>query len=210
MWASVGLSSYFENEDRKGKMDKSERKFIKRLKESERPIVTDGAMGTLLHARGIPFDDCFDALNMTQPAIVADIHRDYIQAGVEVIKTNTFGANRIKLDRHGLEDRVAEINIAAVNLAQKVVMASFKEVMIAGDIGPLGVPLAPFGRIQQDEAFDIYKEQAQALIDAGVDLILIETMVDIYAVKGGRGSRSRHYPLPCRSLRPRFTRDLRT
>ncbi len=191
-------------------MDKSERKFIKRLKESERPIVTDGAMGTLLHARGIPFDDCFDALNMTQPAIVADIHRDYIQAGVEVIKTNTFGANRIKLDRHGLEDRVAEINIAAVNLAQKVVMASFKEVMIAGDIGPLGVPLAPFGRIQQDEAFDIYKEQAQALIDAGVDLILIETMVDIYAVRAAVEAVQDIDPTMPIIASMTFTRDLRT
>jgi homocysteine S-methyltransferase len=191
-------------------MKKSERNFLKRLTESDLPIVTDGAMGTLLHASGIPFDDCFDALNLTQPAIVADIHRAYIQAGAEVIKTNTFGANRIKLDRHGLEARVAEINTAAVNLAQKVVMASFKDVMIAGDIGPLGLPLAPFGRIQQDEAVDIYKEQAQALIDAGVDLILIETMVDIYAVRAAVEAIQDIDPTIPIIASMTFTRDLRT
>ena len=191
-------------------MEKTDRKFMKRLMEYERPIVTDGAMGTILHARGIPFDDCFDELNLTQPAIVADIHRDYIQAGAEIIKTNTFGANRIKLDRHGLEDHVAEINTAAVNLAQKVVMASFKEVMIAGDIGPLGLPLAPFGHIQQDEAYDIYKEQAKALIDAGVDVILIETMVDIYAVRAAvEAIRDLDPTMPVIASMT-FTRDLRT
>ena len=183
---------------------------MKRLMEYERPIVTDGAMGTILHARGIPFDDCFDELNLTQPAIVADIHRDYIQAGAEIIKTNTFGGNRIKLDRHGLEDHVAEINTAAVNLAQKVVMASFKEVMIAGDIGPLGLPLAPFGHIQQDEAYDIYKEQAKALIDAGVDVILIETMVDIYAVRAAVEAIRDLDPTMPLIASMTFTRDLRT
>jgi len=191
-------------------MEKTDRKFMKRLMEYERPIVTDGAMGTILHARGIPFDDCFDELNLTQPAIVADIHRDYIQAGAEIIKTNTFGANRIKLDRHGLEDHVAEINTAAVNLAQKVVMASFKEVMIAGDIGPLGLPLAPFGHIQQDEAYDIYKEQAKALIDAGVDVILIETMVDIYAVRAAVEAIRDLDPTMPLIASMTFTRDLRT
>jgi homocysteine S-methyltransferase len=191
-------------------MEKSERKFIKRLTESDLPIVTDGAMGTLLHAHGIPFDDCFDALNLTHPAIVADIHRAYIQAGAEMIKTNTFGANRIKLDRHGLEGRVGEINTAAVNLAQKVVMASFKDVMIAGDIGPLGLPLAPFGHIQQDEAYDIYREQAKALIDASVDVILIETMVDIYAVRAAvEAIRDLDPTMPVIASMT-FTRDLRT
>jgi methionine synthase / methylenetetrahydrofolate reductase(NADPH) len=78
------------------------------LEQSERPFVTDGAMGTLLHDRGVKIDACFDALNLSQPGLVADIHRDYIQAGADVIKTNTFGANRTKLDRHGLVDRVEE------------------------------------------------------------------------------------------------------
>ncbi len=164
-------------------MRKEDRKFIQRLRQSRLPIVTDGAMGTLLHERGVEIDACFDELNLLQPAIVGEIHRDYIAAGAEVIKTNTFGANRTKLERHGLDERVVEVNTAAVNLARRVVDASFKNVMIAGDIGPLGLPLAPFGHIQPEEAFEIYLEQAGALIDAGVDLILIETMVDLYAVR---------------------------
>ena len=164
-------------------MDKDERKFIQRLTRSDKPIVFDGAMGTLLHERGVEIDECFDELNLLDPAAVGEIHRDYIAAGAEVVKTNTFGANRTKLERHGLDERVAEINTAGVKLARRVVEASFKDVMIAGDIGPLGLPLAPFGHIQLEEAYEIYLEQAKALIDAGVDVILIETMVDLYAVR---------------------------
>lgn len=163
--------------------DKETRKFIQRIQQMNRPIVTDGAMGTLLHELGVEIDACFDELNLTQPATVGEIHRDYIQAGAEIIKTNTFGANRTKLERHGLDEQVREVNDAAVELARRVVAASFKDVMIAGDIGPLGMPLAPFGRIQTDEAYEIYLEQAKSLIEAGVDLILIETMVDLYAVR---------------------------
>ena len=163
--------------------EKETRKFIQRIKQIERPVITDGAMGTLLHEMGADIDACFDELNLTQPGMVGEIHRDYIQAGAEVIKTNTFGANRTKLERHGLDERVGEINAAAVELAKRVVAASFKDVLIAGDIGPLGMPLAPFGRIQTEEAYEIYLEQAKALIEAGVDLILIETMVDLYAVR---------------------------
>ncbi|MFW5713779.1 MAG: bifunctional homocysteine S-methyltransferase/methylenetetrahydrofolate reductase [Brevefilum sp.] len=191
-------------------MDKPISKFRQILSQTERPIVTDGAMGTLLHERGVEIDDCFDELNLTQPALIADIHRDYIQAGARVIKTNTFGANRIKLERHGLEARVTEINTAAVNLAQKVVSASFKEIFIAGDVGPLGVPLAPFGRVQVDEAFSVYKEQIQALVDAGVDLILIETMVDFYAVRAAVEAL-RHIALEIPVIASMtFTRDRRT
>ena len=164
-------------------MGKDERKFIQRLTRSDKPIVFDGAMGTLLHERGVEIDECFDELNLLDPAAVGEIHRDYIAAGAEVVKTNTFGANRTKLERHGLDERVAEINTAGVKLARRVVEASFKDVMIAGDIGPLGLPLAPFGHIQPEEAYEIYLEQAKALIDAGVDVILIETMVDLYAVR---------------------------
>ncbi|MEA3327811.1 MAG: bifunctional homocysteine S-methyltransferase/methylenetetrahydrofolate reductase [Chloroflexota bacterium] len=185
-------------------------RFREHLKRSLRPIVTDGAMGTLLHERGIDIDDCFDELNLNQPAIVAEIHQEYIQAGAQLIKTNTFGANRIKLDRHGLEDQVAEINAAAVNLAQRVVSASFKNVMIAGDVGPLGVPMAPFGRVQPEEAVEIYLEQVQALVDAGVDLILIETMVDVYAVRAAvQAVRKVNPDMPVIASMT-FTRDRRT
>ena len=191
-------------------MEKEQRKFRIRLNTSIKPIVTDGAMGTLLHERGVEIDACFDELNLTQPALVAEIHRDYIQAGAEIIKTNTFGANRTKLARHGLDEKVAEVNAAAVNLAQRVVAASFKEIFIAGDMGPLGVPLAPFGRMQVDEAREVYKEQAKALVDAGVDLILIETMVDLYAVRAAvEAVREVDPDMPVIASMA-FTRDRRT
>ncbi len=158
-------------------------KFIDRLDNQKKPLITDGAMGTLLHERGITFEHCFDLLNLEQPALVAEIHNEYIQAGAELIKTNTFGANRVKLERHKLGNKVVEINQTAVNLAKRVVLASFKDVMIAGDIGPLGVPLAPFGRVQPDAARQIYEEQIKALASEGVDVLLIETMTDLYMLR---------------------------
>src|SRR5512146_3192128 len=101
-------------------------------------VLADGAMGTMLHSHGIGFEKCFDELNLTRPSAVAEIHRAYIEAGAQLIITNTFGANRFKLVKHGLEDHVAEINKASVDLAKRVVSASFKNVLIGGDIGPLG------------------------------------------------------------------------
>lgn len=191
-------------------MEKGERKFIQRLSRSEKPIVFDGAMGTLLHEHGVDIDSCFDELNLLDPAAVGEIHRDYINAGAEVIKTNTFGANRTKLERHGLDERVAEVNTASVKLARRVVDASFKDVMIAGDIGPLGLPLAPFGHIQPEEAYEIYLEQARALIEAGVDVILIETMVDLYAVREAvRAVHAVDESMPVIASMT-FTRDRRT
>ncbi|NTW09460.1 MAG: bifunctional homocysteine S-methyltransferase/methylenetetrahydrofolate reductase, partial [Anaerolineaceae bacterium] len=119
-------------------------KFLDDLDSSPRPFVADGAMGTMLHQRGQGFQHCFDLLNLTQPSLVADIHHEYIDAGAQIIQTNTFGANRFKLSKHELDSRLVEINTAAVELARRVVLASFKKVYIAGDIGPLGVRLAPF------------------------------------------------------------------
>ncbi len=149
------------------------------LLESGRPIVSDGAMGTVLHAHGIDFGECFDALNIHQPAVVAEIHREYIEAGSQMIQTNTFGANRYKLARHGLEQQVEQINTAGVELAHRVVWASFKPVVIAGDVGPLGVRLAPFGRVQPEQARAAFAEQISALVKAGIDLLIIETMSDL-------------------------------
>jgi methionine synthase / methylenetetrahydrofolate reductase(NADPH) len=147
------------------------------------PLLSDGAMGTILHQRGISFVDCFDSLNLSNPALVGEIHREYIDAGSQVIQTNTFGANRYKLARHGLEDKVKEINTAGVELARRVVIGTFKNIMIAGDVGPLGVRLAPFGRVKPEEARQAFFEQIKALLDAGVDLILIETMTDLYEIR---------------------------
>jgi methionine synthase I (cobalamin-dependent) len=147
------------------------------------PILSDGAMGTLLHARGVDVDQCFDALNLTNPAQVAAIHKEYIDAGANMIQTNTFGANRYKLSQHGLGDQVTKINAAAVDLARRAILATFKDVWIAGDIGPLGVRLAPFGRVQPDQARQVFAEQIQALVEAGADLLIIETMTDVYEVR---------------------------
>jgi methionine synthase I (cobalamin-dependent)/5,10-methylenetetrahydrofolate reductase len=145
-------------------------------------LVADGAMGTMLNARGVAFELCLDELNLSDPALVGSIHSEYIQAGSELIKTNTFGANRFKLTRHGLTDQLNAINQAGVELAKKVVTGSFKDVFIAGNIGPLGVRLAPYGRIQPEEAVEAFKEQARALLSGGVDLFLIETMTDLHEV----------------------------
>jgi homocysteine S-methyltransferase len=158
-----------------------EKTFLSLL-DSPRPLVADGAMGTLLNARGVGFDQCFDELNLSNPALVAEIHSEYIQAGAQLIKTNTFAANRYKLSQHGLEDKMVAINQAGVNLARRVVLASFREVFIAGDVGPLGVRLAPFGRVQPEQARREFSDQIAALQQAGVDLILIETMTDLYEI----------------------------
>ena len=156
---------------------------FKSLIDSDRPLVCDGAMGTMLHARGVDFDQCFDELNLTRPALVAEIHQEYIQAGAQMIKTNTFGANQYKLARHRLEHRLAEINAAGVDLARRVVSASFKNVLVAGDIGPLGVRLAPFGRVQPEQARQAYAGQAAVLVEAVVDVILIETQHDLFEIR---------------------------
>jgi methionine synthase / methylenetetrahydrofolate reductase(NADPH) len=148
------------------------------LLSSPTPLLADGAMGTLLHTYGVEHNHCFDELNLTDPARVADVHRQYIEAGAQIILTNTFGANRYKLHKHGLGDKTAEINRVAVALARRVVDASFKPVLIAGDIGPLGVRIAPYGRVQLYEARAAFAEQIQAL--DGVDLLVIETMTDVF------------------------------
>jgi homocysteine S-methyltransferase len=160
----------------------SNAKFLDLLS-TNKTLLADGAMGTVLHGRGIGFDQCFDELNLTNPAAVAEVHREYIEAGAQLILTNTFGANRYKLARHGLEGKVAEINKAGVDLARRVVAASFKEVFVAGDVGPLGVRIAPFGRVSPEEARAAFAEQITALAEAGADLIVIETISDLYEIK---------------------------
>jgi methionine synthase / methylenetetrahydrofolate reductase(NADPH) len=150
------------------------------LENTHTPLLSDGAMGTLLNLHGAAFDQCFDALNLNQPDLVAGIHQEYIQAGAQVIQTNTFGANRYKLVAHSLEAQVAEINRAGVELARRAARQAGKEVMIAGDVGPLGVRLAPFGRVQPEQARQAFTEQIMALAQAGADFILLETFTDLH------------------------------
>ncbi|NPV86909.1 MAG: bifunctional homocysteine S-methyltransferase/methylenetetrahydrofolate reductase [Anaerolineae bacterium] len=186
------------------------RNRFQQLLEMHRPILADGAMGTMLHQHGIGMDECFDALNLTRPAVVAEIHHEYIDAGAQIIQTNTFGANRYKLARHGLQKQLEEINIAGVELLRRVILASFKDVLIAGDVGPLGVRLAPFGRIQPAEAHQAFGEQIAALIKGGIDLLIIETMTDLYEICEAVSAAREIDPLMPIIASMTFTRDDRT
>jgi homocysteine S-methyltransferase len=166
-------------------------------------------MGTVLNARGATFAQCFDALNLSQPALVGEIHRAYIDAGSQMIQTNTFGANRYKLAAHGLEAKVKEINRAGVELARRVVMASFRDVLIAGDVGPLGVRLAPFGRVQPEQARQVFAEQISALDEAGADLLILETFSDLLELREAVAAAREVCNLPVIASMT-FTRDDRT
>jgi methionine synthase I (cobalamin-dependent)/5,10-methylenetetrahydrofolate reductase len=188
--------------------------FLSLLQSSPLPLLADGAMGTLLHSRGAPFDQCFDELNLADPQMILGVHREYLEAGAQILLTNTFGANRYKLDRLGLGDRVEAINRAGVELARQAAIDSSKEILVAGDVGPLGVRIAPFGRIQPDEARAAFAGQIAALSAAGVDLIVIETISDLYeileAIKAAREvGRRDGKPLPIIASMT-FTRDDRT
>lgn len=176
---------------------------------NQKTLLADGAMGTMLHARGVGFDKCFDELNLTNPAAVADVHREYIEAGAELIITNTFGANRFKLSKHGLHHDVEKINRAGVELAKRVVAVSFKDVLIAGDVGPLGVRIAPYGRVKLEEAREAFAEQVKALAEAGADVIIIETMSDLYEIQEAIKAAKENSSLPIIAS-VTFTRDDRT
>ncbi len=147
---------------------------------ADRPILADGAMGTVVYGRGIFINRCYDELNLTDPALILSIHEEYLQAGAEILETNTFGANRFRLARHGLGGKVAEINSAGVRLARQAVEhlkdKQASEGWVAGSVGPLGVRLEPLGKTGLDEARAAFAEQMRALVAAGVDLLIIETM----------------------------------
>jgi len=143
-------------------------------------VLCDGAMGTSLYARGVFINRCYDELNLSQPEMVRTIHEEYLQAGAEIIETNTFGANALRLQRYGLRDRVAEINRAGAELARKAVNQLAEkqagEAWVAGAVGPLGVRLEPLGKIGLDEAREAFAEQIRGLAEGGVDLLVIETV----------------------------------
>src|SRR5690606_35004446 len=173
-------------------------------------ILADGAMGTLLHARGVPIEACFDELNLSSPALVLGIHTAYLDAGAEVIETNTFGANRFKLAEYGLEDRVAEINRAGVRLARQAIKESGRaDAYVAGSVGPLGVRLAPFGRVSAEQAREAFREQIAALCGAGADLIILETFSDLAQPRAAAHAAREVCDLPI-VAQVTFTRDDRT
>ncbi len=145
--------------------------FLARIKQS--PILGDGAMGTLLYAKGIFINRSYDELNLSQPDLIRGIHHEYLQAGAEIIETNTFGANSFRLARHSLADQVEDINRAGVRLAREA--AKSFDVWVAASVGPLGTRIEPLGKTSFQEARDAFRQQIQALVDSGVDLIMLET-----------------------------------
>ncbi len=136
-------------------------------------------MGTMLYAKGVFINKSFDALNLTQPDLVAGVHEDYIRAGADIIETNTFGANRIKLGSFGLGDRLQAINEEGARIARQAAGSSGGAAYVAGAIGPLGIRIEPWGKTGVDEAREYFREQAQALADGGVDLFILETFRDL-------------------------------
>src|SRR5215467_22566 len=145
--------------------------FIARLQRA--PILCDGAMGTLLYSKGVFINRCYDELNLSQPDLIRGIHHEYLQAGAEIIETNTFGANAFRLGRHSLADKVAEVNRAGARLAREA--AKSFDVWVAGSVGPLGTRIEPLGKTSFDEARDAFRVQIHALDEGGVDLLILET-----------------------------------
>ncbi|RRA49236.1 bifunctional homocysteine S-methyltransferase/methylenetetrahydrofolate reductase [Acidipila sp. EB88] len=153
----------------------------------DRPVLCDGAMGTILYDRGIFINRCYDELNLSDPDLVRSIHEEYLQAGAELIETNTFGASRFRLQRFGLEDKVEAINQAGVRLARDAVRQlkekQANDAWVAGSVGPLGIKMEPLGKISREEARAAYAEQIRALASGGpgvgVDLLIVETVLSL-------------------------------
>jgi homocysteine S-methyltransferase len=137
------------------------------------PVLCDGAMGTLLYSKGIFINRCYDELNISQPDLIRGIHHDYLQAGAEIVETNTFGANSFRLGRHGCVDRLSDINRMGARVAREA--AKSFDAMVAGAVGPLGVRIEPLGKVALEEARSAFREQIQALNEEGVDLLILET-----------------------------------
>ncbi len=150
------------------------RDFLKLV--SERVVLFDGATGTRLYELGVFLNRCFDELNLSAPATVEQVHRGYVDVGVDVVETNTFGANPVKLGKHALGDRLEEINLAGATIARTV---AGDDVLVAGAIGPLGIRIEPWGPTSVDEAAEMFGRQADALARGGVDLFSVETFYDL-------------------------------
>jgi len=149
---------------------------VREIVDPERIMVADGAMGTMLYSRGVFINQCYDELNVRSPELVLDVHRAYVKAGAELLETNSFGANRLKLAQYGLENHVAEFNRRAAEIAREAAGAN---VLVAGAVGPLGVRIEPFGATSREEARGHFREQMHALLEGGADCFLLETFSDL-------------------------------
>jgi len=145
-----------------------------------RAMVADGAMGTVLYSKGVFINRCFDELNISTPDLVREVHAEYVKAGAEIIETNTFGATRTRLAAFGLSEKLKDINAAGVRLARQ---AAGTSAFVAGAIGPLGVRIEPLGATSFAEANQVFREQAEALLEAGVDLLVLETFSDLNEIR---------------------------
>ena len=162
--------------------------LLARLLDPERVVVFDGAMGTMLYAKGVFINQCYDELNLKAPDLVRGVHAAYAKAGAEVLETNTFGANRVKLAQYGLEAQVRDINHAAARLARDV---AGDDHLVAGAVGPLGVRIEPYGPTSVDDAFEAFREQMEALKEGDVDVFLLETFGDLAEIaQGVRAARA--------------------
>ena len=161
------------------------------------PILADGAMGTMLFASGLQFGDPPEVWNVSQPEVVRRIHRGYLEAGSRIVMTNTFGGNRLRLRLHGLQERVAELNRTAAIILRAEVDAAGGRALVAGDIGPTGEIMAPLGTLSDEEAVEVFAEQAAALIAGGVDVIWIETMSHLSEIRAAiQGTRQASAGIP--------------
>ena len=161
----------------------TERALLDRLVDPERIVLFDGAMGTMLYQRGVFINQCYDELNLRSPDLIREIHRQYVRAGAEVLETNSFGANRLKLTQYGLEGQVEAINRAAAQLARAVADEAEHPVLVAGAVGPLGVRLEPYGPTSEADARAVFREQMAALKGGGADLFILETFGDLHEIK---------------------------
>jgi methionine synthase / methylenetetrahydrofolate reductase(NADPH) len=145
--------------------------FLSRLEKG--PVLCDGAMGTVLYAKGIFINRCYDELNCSQPELIRGIHHEYLQAGADIIETNTFGANPARLGRHSMAERTRDINRAGAQVAREA--AKSFDALVAGSVGPLGIRIEPLGKTSREEARAMFRQQIAALVKGGVDLLILET-----------------------------------
>ncbi len=172
-------------------MKKRSSQFLEELQ--ERVFVCDGAMGTMLYSKGVFSNRCLEELNLSMPSLVKEVHEAYVEAGAEILETNTFGANAFRLGPYGLGDHCREINQAGVRLARQ---SSGNAALIAGAVGPLGVRLEPLGPCSAEKAAETFQEQIHVLAEAGADLILLETFYDLNEVREAIAAAKRVCDLP--------------
>jgi methionine synthase / methylenetetrahydrofolate reductase(NADPH) len=159
---------------------------VRELIDDGRVHVFDGAMGTELYARGVFVNVCYDEITLSRPDLVRQIHRDYAKAGAEIVETNTFGANPVKLSSYGLDARTEELNAAAARVAREAVNGRAR---VAGAIGPLGIRIEPFGPTGANEAEALFRRQVVGLLEGGVDGFVLETFSDLRdRVRPARGA----------------------